>query len=148
MEFVNARPPNQGGDDTRAVGIARGGYGNPMTFRQSDPADLPRLIQEATADALKSAGVELKPNAGNHLVARVLQFWMDGYVGYTAWVEVEYSIVDPSGQPLWKEQVVGRQGGAVLSFGAASDLLSSALANMAREAAAKFGDPAFLAALQ
>jgi hypothetical protein len=36
----------------------------------------------------------------------------------------------------------------VLSFGAASDLLSQALANMAREAAAKFQDPAFVAVLQ
>jgi hypothetical protein len=148
IEFVNARPPNQGGEDTRAVGIARGGYGNPMTFRQGDPNDLPRLIEVATGDALRSAGVDVKPDATNKLVAKVLQFWMDGYVGYTAWVEVEYSIVDAAGEAVWKQQVQGRQGGAVLSFGAASDLLSQALANMAREAAAKFQDPAFVAVLQ
>jgi hypothetical protein len=148
IEVVNARPPNKGGDDPRAVGIARGGYGNPVTFRQDDPKDLERLIREATRDALHGAGLDEQPEAGNRLVARVLHFWMDGYVGYAASIEIEYSLLDASGTAIWSEKMTGHEAGAVLSYGAASDLLSRALADLASNATAKFRESTFQRALQ
>lgn len=143
LEVVNARPPRQGGDDTRAVGIARGGYGNPMTFRQNDPGDLLRLVREASEDALKHSGVGARPGTGSRLIARILRFWMDGYVGYGADVEVEYVLTDATGKPAWSAHANGKAGGAVFSFGAASDLLSTALAEMASEATAQFRSAPF-----
>jgi hypothetical protein len=147
IEVVNARPPNRGGDDPRAVGIARGGYGNPMTFRQDDPKDLERLITEATTDALHAAGLDAKADAKNKLVARVLTFWMDGYVGYSAQIEIEYAIIDETGTEKWSQKITGHEAGAVMSFGALSDLMSRALADLASNATQKFKENEFQEAL-
>lgn len=143
LEVVDARPAGQGGDDPRAVGIVRGGYGNPMTFRQPLPADVTRLVHEASADALRGASVSVRPDATTRVVARVLRFWMDGYVGYGAHVEVEYLIVDDGKLPRWGARARGDASGAIFTFGAASRLLSTALAQLASNAVPQFRSPTF-----
>src|SRR5688500_12549768 len=74
VEVVNGRAPDKGGDDITAVGILRGGYGNPMTFTQDNPGDLPRLVHMATVDALHGAGIDVRDGAPTKLVAKILQF--------------------------------------------------------------------------
>lgn len=148
LEVLNERPPHQGGDDVRAVGIARGGYGNPMRFREQSPDAVPRLVTEATVDALHAVGVGVHPGAPNRLRARLLTLWMDGYIGYGANVVIEYALLDAENRVLWTQRAQGAEGGAVFSFGAASELISQALANAAGSAVALFRDPAFHAALR
>ncbi len=143
LDVVNARPPDEGGDNPRQVGIARGGYGNPTPFEQEKPDDLTRLIREATVDALHGAGLEEQGTSNNRLRARILKFWMDGYVGYAAHVTIEYSLLDPTGNPLWTQKVEGHEAGSVFSYSAASGLLTAALAHAASQATAQFKEPAF-----
>lgn len=143
LDVVNARPPDEGGDNARQVGIARGGYGNPTAFEQETPEDLTRLVREATVDALHGAGLEERGTSNHRLRARILTFWMDGYVGYAAHVVVEYALVDATGNPLWTQKAEGHEAGSVFSYSAASGLLTAALAHMASQATTQFKEPAF-----
>jgi hypothetical protein len=147
LTVVEARPPGKGGDDPRQVGIVRGGYGNPMAFRQPDPNDVVRLVREASEDALRRAGVGVRADAPTEVVARVTRFWMDGYVGYGAEVEVEF-LITQAGQLAFGTRAMGSASGVVLSFGRASGLLGEALAHMADQAALQFTTPPFQVALR
>ncbi|MBL8957504.1 MAG: hypothetical protein JNK82_42415 [Myxococcaceae bacterium] len=147
IDVTDERPADQGGDNPKAVGIARGGYGNPTPFENDDPLQLTRLVRQATADALHGAGVDAADGATWVLRARVLKFWMDGYVGYAADAEVQYDLVSPAGGVVWSQRAKGHEAGAVFSFGAASDLLSAALAHLASDANAQFRRDEFKAAM-
>ena len=143
LEVLDSRPADQGGDNPRQVGVARGGYGNPVPFENDDPHELTRLVTQATADALHGAGLDAAAQAPLTLRAKVLRFWIDGYVGYAAHAEVQYDLLDASGAPLWTQKCEGHEAGAVFSYGAASDLLSAALAHLASDANARFKEDAF-----
>ncbi len=138
VDVTDERPADQGGENPRQVGIARGGYGNPVPFENDDPLQLTRLVKQATVDALHGAGVDAADAAPFVLRARMLRFWMDGYVGYSAEAEVQYDLVSAAGAVVWTQRAKGSEAGAVFSYGAASDLLSAALAHLASDANAQF----------
>ncbi len=90
----------------------------------------------------------MRSEAGHQLVARILWFWMDGYIGYSARIEVEYTLADSNGATVWSQRVKGQLGRTVLTTSAWSRLLSDTLAYLAREAAKQFQDEAFQTALR
>jgi hypothetical protein len=143
LTVIEARAPDKGGGDLSLVGTVRGGYGNPFPFREKEPAAVVRLVKEASQDALLRAGVGVRDDAPIEVVARIVRFWMDGYVGYEGSVEVEYLLVNGARQVAWGTRVVGTRSGVVLSYGAGSKLLGEALSQMATQASAQFGSPQF-----
>jgi len=147
VDVSDERPPDQGGDNPRQVGIARGGYGNPVPFENDDPLQLTKIIKQATVDALHGAGVEAAEQAPFVLRARMRRFWMDGYVAYSAESEVHYELLGAAGTVVWSQTAKGNAAGAVFSYGAASDLLNEAVDHLASFANAQFRRDEFQKAL-
>ena len=143
LEVVDQRPEDEGAKNPRQVGIVRGGYGNPAPFEVAEKTLVIETVRKALVDALHGAGVEASLKAPLTLKAKLTRFWMDGYVGYSAQVEVQLELVDAVGVTLWSQKVEGHEAGAVFSFGAASELLNTALAHLASDANARFKEEAF-----
>jgi hypothetical protein len=75
---------------------------------------------------------------------------MDGWVGYTATITVQYQLRDASGRPIWGAAVRGGAGGAKIASRSrtlATTLFQGALEDLAANAAAAFASPAFQQAL-
>lgn len=143
LEVVDQRPEDEGARNPRQVGIVRGGYGNPAPFEVPEKTLVTETVRKALVDALHGAGVEASLKAPLTLKGKLTRFWMDGYVGYAAQVEVQLELVDSVGVTLWSQKVEGHEAGAVFSFGAASELLNVALDHLASDANARFKEDAF-----
>lgn len=144
LDVIDARQPSVTGGDTRRVGSLRNGIGVPFPVEENGPDRVAQLVREATADALRQAGVGIKAGSARTLVARVDKFWVDGYAGYKASCELDYSLRDHDGKALWSSEVDGGAGGmhwAGTSIG--EELLSKALAECATRAAAQFKSAEF-----
>lgn len=139
------RAPGLGGSDKARVGTIRGGYGNPFAVRESGPDRVAQLVTQATTDALRQAGVETRAGSPRTLVAIVKGFWVDGYAGVKAVVEVECSLQDETGKVLWSAFIKGASGGMVwvVGGGVAEQTLTKALGDYAVRAAEEFETPAF-----
>lgn len=147
LEVIDARPEDQGGEEPQQVGIVRGGYGNPAAFMSEEPAQPLETVRRALVDALHGAGVEASLKAPMTLRAKLTRFWLDGYVGYAATVEVDLGLFAADGTPVWTQKVTGNEAGAVFSYGAASALLNTALEHLASDANARFREDGFQQAL-
>jgi hypothetical protein len=148
LEVTEARPPAEGGGDPALVGTVRGGYGNPAGLRDDDSSAVVSVTTHALTDALASRGIGVRPDAPLAVSARVVRFWMDGYVGYSAGVVVDLALVDGGGGVRWSGRAAGNTDGVVFSYAAASKLLSRAASEMGRSAAAQLAGPAFEQALR
>jgi hypothetical protein len=70
-----------------------------------------RTVWEATADALGRTGVAAGPGpAPKTLFAWIVDYWMEGYVGYKCTIAVRYQLVDSSSLPRWGAEVKGESG--------------------------------------
>jgi hypothetical protein len=150
VQVVDNRPPDKL-QTKNEVAQVRSGFGIPQGLKDGDPLVVTRTITEATADALKLAGLGAGGGAKT-LVATVTEYWMDGYMGYKAGVTVNYALqAGTGGAPLWTQEIKGTAGGS--SFGAsgpnamAEKLFGAALTDLANKASAEFKSPAFLAAM-
>jgi hypothetical protein len=147
LEVVDARPEDQGGKDPQQVGIVRGGYGNPAAFLAEDRGLPIEMVRRALVDALHGAGVDTSLKAPMTLRAKLTRYWMDGYVGYAATVEVDLGLFTADETLVWTQKVIGNEAGAVFSYGAASALLNTALEHLASDANARFREDGFQRAL-
>ena len=144
LEVVDARDASLVGADKSRVGNVRNGWGMPFGVHEDSPDRIPQLVTEATADALRQAGVGIDKSASRVLVAQVKDFWVDGYVGYKSMVDVEYSLRDRDGKQLWTFLAQGASGG--MPWGGTSfaeEYLTKALADCSVRAAQQFQQPAF-----
>ena len=145
LTVVDERAPDFGGTDKTEVGRVRGGYGNPFPLYESDSHRVALLVQDATSDALRLSRVAVGDNSERTLVATVRGFWLDGYMGYKATVEVDCALQDGQGNVLWKASISGGGGGVPLwspsSFVAPT--FQKALADYADHAVVQFNSPAF-----
>jgi len=141
LAVKDARPADKGGSEKSQVGVIRGSYGIPTSLKDGDPAVVTRTVTEATSDALRHAGIEVKPGSGRTLSANVKHYWMDGMVGYKGTIVVAYSLADASGKTLWSGEVTGASGGAhVFKSGPTlgQDIFASALNELATRASEQF----------
>jgi hypothetical protein len=139
------REPSRGGNNKADVGVIRGGYGNPFGVHESGPERVAQLVKEATTDALQQAGVAAQAEGSRTLVATVKGFWVDGYAGVKAVVEVDCVLKDAQGNTLWSAFVKGASGGMVWIVGGsiAEQTLGKALADYAARAAEEFKSAPF-----
>ncbi len=147
LDVIDARPEDQGGKDPQQVGIMRGSYGNRAAFMAEDPGLPVEMARRALVDALHGAGVEASLKAPMTLRAKLTRYWMDGYVGSGATVEVDLGLFAADGSPVWTQKVTGDEGGPVPSYGAASAVLNTALEHLATDANARFREDGFQQAL-
>ena len=78
------------------------------------------------------------------LVATVKEFWIDGYEGYKAVCEVEYTLRDAEGKVLWTASVKGATGGMPMwGTSYAEEYLTKALAECAAHAVEQFKTSGF-----
>ena len=144
VDVVDARNADLLGGDKRRVGSIRNGYGMPFPVMESGPDRVTQLVKEATTDALQQAGVATKANAPRKLVAAVKEFWIDGFAGYKAVCEVEYTLRDAEGKVLWTTSAKGATGGMPMwGTSYAEEYLTKALADCAAHAAEQFKTSAF-----
>ncbi len=150
LKVVNSRSADAGGT-TATVGQVRGSYGIPQKVDDADAGVFAKSVGDASTDALKQAGVDVKDGGGRTLVATITRYWMDGMAGYKATIAVKYDLQDASGKSLWSKEVSGGAGGTNLfrspdSF--AQDMMQNALADLATKAATEFKSDAFQKALK
>jgi len=145
LKVVDGREPEHGGTNTAEVGRVRGGYGNPFPLFDTDPHKVSQLVRDATTDALSHARVSVQPGSPRVLVATVKTFWLDGYVGYKAAVDVECQLQDLQGTVLWTATIGGAAGGTAgwSLTGFVASTYQTALANYAENALVQFNTPAF-----
>jgi hypothetical protein len=148
LQVVDGRPADKLANK-REVGKVRNAVGIPNSLDDGDENVVARTVGEATADALKRAGLGAQggPKA---LVATVTEYWMDGYMGYKAGITVRYDLQRPAG-PLWSQEVKGQAGGTSLFSGGpdavGEKLFGAALADLASKANNEFKTPKFQQAL-
>jgi hypothetical protein len=150
LKVAETRPADKGGSETNIVGKVRSGVGIPQSMADKHPDVAPHTVSDATADALKFAGVAVQPGGPKTLMATVTEYWMDGYMGYVARISVQYQLVDASGRPLWTAEIKGAGGGTNMFSSPRSmtlTLFQKALAELAQHAGEAFATPAFQAAL-
>jgi hypothetical protein len=149
LRVADARPAANGGGTPNKVGQVRSGVGIPSDVEDRQQDVVPRTVTDATADALRKAGVGVQPG-GKVLSASVKEYWMDGYMGYSANVVVDYMLTDAAGKSLWSAQVKGAAGGTSMFKSPASmteDLFGRALGELAENASKQFNSAAFQQAL-
>ena len=142
LKVVDARPAEHGGDVRTLVGNVRGGLGIPQRVNDKNPDVAPRTVGQATADALGRVGLTSK-GGPKTLVATITNYWVDGFVGYAAKIDVLYELQDQSGKQLWSAQVKGGAGGVSVS----PKTFEKALTDLAAHATEQFASPPFQQAL-
>ena len=162
LKTIDARPPERGGGQGARVGNLRGPYGAAAGMSDESGDVVLRTVWEATAEALRRTGVA--PGTGpapKTLIAWIVDYWMDGYVGIKCTIAVRYQLVDSSSLPRWGAEVRGESGSldtaAMSWFGRApmgrnSEKLTQktvmrALDDLVMEAQQAFISPAFRQAL-
>jgi hypothetical protein len=143
LEVIDARNAGTDADNAR-VGSLRNNVGVAFPVMENGPDRVAQLAREATTDALRQAGVGVKPGSARTLVARVDKFWVDGFAGYKGTCELDYSLRDHDGKALWSSTVEGGAGAvhwAGTTIG--EELLTRALAECAERAAAAFKSAKF-----
>jgi hypothetical protein len=145
LKVVDAREPGLGGSDTTAIGQVRGGYGNPIPVYETDPQRVAQLVRDATTDALLHSRVGVENGGPRTLVATVKGFWVDGYVGYKATVEVQCALQDGQGQVIWTSLISGAAGGVAwwTPTGFVAGTFQDALADYAQHAMGQFSSAQF-----
>ena len=162
LRTIDARPPERGGGQGARVGNLRGPYGGAAGMSDENGDAVLRTIWEVTADALRRTGVAASPGpAPKTLYAWIVDYWMDGYIGYKCTIAVRYQLVDSSSRPLWGTEVRSESGAtdwAGLSwFGArptgrnseklTRETVMRALDDLVMSAQQEFFSPAFRQAL-
>jgi hypothetical protein len=106
-----------------------------------------QTIGDASADALRQAGIAVQTGAPQLLVATVTHYWMDGYMGYSAVVAVRYELRNASGHAVWSGEARGQAGGtskwSIETLGEA--LFQRALTQLASSVGTQFKSAAFRA---
>ena len=149
LRVLDERPADQGGADKRVIGKVRGSYGIPASVTDSNPNVVVDTVSQATADALAQAGVGVGTD-GLTLVATVMHYWMDGYVGYKGTVTVNYALLDAAGASSWSKQISGASGGSMI-FDAGDmtkGIFEAALSDLAKHAWLAFQAAEFQQALK
>ncbi|HVY25406.1 MAG TPA: hypothetical protein VHB79_02600 [Polyangiaceae bacterium] len=132
------------------IGQVRGGFGIPQGVDDKKPDVIVKTVTDATTDALHKSAVGVQSGGPKKLVAKVKEFWFDGFMGFQATVTVAYQLTDATGKELWKAEVTGKAGDSMMNSSAkevAETLLPKALADMATHASEQFNTPAFQQAL-
>lgn len=149
LQIVDARPSNRGGGGTGEIGVVRGGAGNKTPVYADDPAAIVPLARSATEDALHLSHIGLRDGASRTLVATLTDFWVDGFIGYTATVSIDYQLQNERGDVLWSSSASGSADAfpwpSATGFMPAA--FQQALASYARKASAQFDAQEFRAAL-
>ncbi len=104
LRVVDARPPDRGAGSSR-IGHAGGGFAGYVLVTR-EPGMAMNAVRDATADALRHNGVAVADGPRVVLVARVREFWFDGYrPSGRPMVEVDYQLADEAGTTLWSTTV-------------------------------------------
>jgi hypothetical protein len=162
LRTIDARPPERGGGQGARVGNLRGPYGAAAGMSDENGDVVLRTVWEATANALGRTGVAAGPGpAPKTLIAWIVDYWMDGYVGIKCTIAVRYQLVDSSSLPRWGAEVKGESEAldhaSLTWFGRAPmgrnsekltrETVMRALDDLAMEAQQAFISPAFRQAL-
>lgn len=107
LTVIDGRQPDYGGTDATRIGTVRGGLGNSFPVYDTDPLQVPQLVQLATTDALVQSRVAVQTGSPRTLVVTVTKFWIDGYVGYGASVVAQCDLKDEHGDVLWSGTASG-----------------------------------------
>jgi hypothetical protein len=111
LRTIDARPPDRGGGQGARVGNLRGPYGAAAGMSDENGDVVLRTVWEATADALGRTGVAAGPGpAPKTLIAWIVDYWMDGYIGIKCTIAIRYQLVDSSSLPRWGAEVRGESG--------------------------------------
>jgi len=111
LELVDARVANERIVDPAEIGYGRGLFGNTIPMYESVPHSARSATRDATADALRLAGIGISDQSPRTLVATLTKFWIDGYLGYKATVTVQCDLRDEQGHVLWTSVMTGEGGG-------------------------------------
>ena len=145
LQAVDARRSDRGGADPSEIGRARGLLGNAFPLLDDGSGAVAAAARAATADALRLARVGVLERSPRVLVATVRKFWVDGYVGYKATVEMQCDLRDEDGKVLWTSLITG-EGGGVNCAGPQTFVRATfqrALAAYAEKAAMEFNSATF-----
>jgi hypothetical protein len=151
LKVVDNRPPERLANRNE-VGQTRNGIGIPSGLKDEDPNVVPRTVTDATSDALKQSGVGVQGAGSKTLVATVTEYWMDGYLGYKAYVTVQYALFNQMGAPVWTGEAKGNAGAGAFGLNKSStrmakNMFETALADLAVHASENFRSPTFQQAL-
>jgi hypothetical protein len=155
LTVLNSRKPGHGDDDVDRVGNMRSLVGIASSLSSDHEGALLQTVHAAVEDALSHSGVVSMPNTARELVVRVTEYWIDGYVRYTAAIAIDCELKDSHGATLWKEPLAAqaasvnpdvRNNSNFEVFAGA--LFEDALSDLAVKAAAKFHGAAFTEAVR
>jgi hypothetical protein len=75
-----------------------------------------RTVWEATADALRRTGVAASSGpAPRTLYVWIMDYWIDGYVGYKCTIAIRCQLVDSASVPRWGAELKGEGGSTDLA---------------------------------
>jgi hypothetical protein len=153
LTVLNDRKPSRGGGgDVDSIGNMRSTVGIATSLLSDEDGAVLQTVRAAVQDALSHSGVVNTPNAPRSLLVRVTEYWIDGYMRYTANISLDCELKGDQGQTLWKAAMLAKAasvkpgGGIDTLF--ASALFEDALSDLAIKAAAQFHAPAFIEAVQ
>lgn len=155
LQVRNDRPALRGGAAARIGTIydhSSGPEGRSLKYHgravdTTSPETVAQTVRAATTDALRHAGISVRP-AAPMLVATVKDYWFDGHPVHTTEIVVSYELLDAGGRSLWHEDFRGDASATVLMGSAFVNTFRNALRQLAGRASEAFGSPGFRAALR
>lgn len=149
ISFADARPADEGGEESALVGKVRTNVGIPLGLWIDGPS-VAQVYGGLVHAALEGRGHPVRRDPALPQLEVVLhRSWVDGYQGYTVSIDLELRLLEPSGgRPAWSRRFEATAGGAVLfTPRELQKPYAAALADIVEQVRDALRDPSFAAAL-